>query len=382
MAEKVFKPGGYAYITEKINEAVQNESRTATISGNFEIDEAVRLPSNFTLILQDCHLRMADGSFSNMFVNESHDTEKGRTIAGTDRNISIIGRGNAILDGGKYNGLSEKTQRTNGLPPIWKNNLLLFTNVDGFKISDISCRNQRWWALNFVYCSNGYLGNIDFCANDTAIDETGKEYHGLRRDKYSEVLVKNADGIDLRQGCHDILIENITGFTEDDTVALTGLCGSVEREFSVGGLPSDICNVTIKNVRSAAFCSNVRLLNQGGVKLHDILIDGIYDTADTSPYMDRGIYTVRVGDMHLYGERHATREETYNVTLKNVRGGGRAVVALAGAIDNLVMYGIESFNGAKMLRRDLSRGFYAKKYDFIKKTYKRTSKQHCDNRRT
>ena len=29
----------------------------------------------------------------------------------------------------------------------------------------------------------------------------------------------NADGIDIRRGCRDIVIENITGFTEDDTVA-------------------------------------------------------------------------------------------------------------------------------------------------------------------
>jgi polygalacturonase len=185
-----------------------------------------------------------------MFVNEHHDTEIGKTVDGTDSNISIIGRGEAILDGGKYNGLSEKTQLINGLPPIWKNNLLLFTNVDGFKVEGISCRNQRWWALNFIYCSNGYLGNIDFCACDIGVDENGQEYHGLKRSKYGQVLVKNADGIDLRQGCHDIVIENITGFTEDDTVALTGLNGRLEQAFSVDGLPSDICNVEIKNVRS------------------------------------------------------------------------------------------------------------------------------------
>ena len=211
---EIFKKGGSEYIASEIEKAIKNETRTATISGDWEIERAIRLPSNFTLILEDCHLRMADGSYSNMFVNQNHDTELGRTVAGTDRNISIWGRGRAILDGGKYNGLSEKNHSQNGLPPIWKNNILLFTNVDGFKVSDISCRNQRWWALNFVYCSNGYLGNIDFCANDTAIDENGNEYHGLIRDRYAEVLVKNADGIDLRQGCHDILIENITGFTE------------------------------------------------------------------------------------------------------------------------------------------------------------------------
>ena len=352
MSEQIFLSNGYEYITSQIEAAVADKSRTVTISGNWEIREAIRLPSNFTLILDNCHLRMADGCYANMFVNANHDTDLGRTTAGTDSNISILGRGTAILDGGTYNGLSEKTQRQNGLPPIWKNNLILFTNVDGFKISGLSCRNQRWWALNFVYCANGYIGNIDFCANDTAIDPDGKEYHGLRRDAYDDVLVKNADGVDLRQGCHDIVIENLTGFTEDDSVALTALNGRLERHFAVEGLPSDICRVQIKNIRTAAFCTNVRLLNQGDIKLHDIEIDGVYDMSAQSPHLDRGIFAVRVGDTRLYGTRHSTKDETYNIQIKNVVGGGWYVISLAGEIDHLVMYGIEAVNGAKMLRDD------------------------------
>ena len=349
MQNTSFVKGGTAYINFKIAEALQNESRTAVISGNWEIDEAIRLPSNFTLILENTHLCMADGCYSNMFVNQNHDTETGKTTAGTDRNISILGRGKAILDGGKYNGLSEKTQQKNGLPPIWKNNLLLFTNVDGFQVSNISCYNQRWWALNFIYCANGYIGNIDFCANDLSIDENGCMSHGLTHNGYAEVLVKNADGVDLRQGCHDITIENITGFTEDDSVALTALNGAMERRFAVAGLPSDICNVSIKNIRTAAFCTNVRLLNQGDIKLHDILIDGVEDVSSASPHMDRGLYAVRIGDLHLYGERHSTKEETYNITIRNVRGGGEYVLALAGEIGALVIHGIEAINGTKML---------------------------------
>ena len=317
--------------------------------GNWLVDSAIRIPSNFTLILESCHLKSADGCYSNIFVNEHHDTSLGRTVAGTDRNISIIGRGGAILDGGNYNGLSEKTQLKDGLPPIWKNNLILFTNVDGFHVSGISCRNQRWWALNFIYCANGYLGNIDFCANDAAIDENGKVYHGLKRNRYAEVLVKNANGIDLRQGCHDIVIENLTGFTEDDSVALTGLNGVLEQTFAVEGLPSDICNVTIRNIETAAFCTNVRLLNQGSIKLHNILIDGVCDVSKGSSHMDRGIYAVRIGDTHLYGSRHATCDETYDITVRNVKAGGEYAISLAGEIKNLVMYGIECMGETKML---------------------------------
>lgn len=349
MMYEAFAADGYEYITKKIEDSVRSDTRTAVIEGKWRIDKAVTLPSNFTLILKDCHLVMEDGCFSNMFVNEHHGTELGRTVGGTDTNISIIGRGEAVIDGGAYNGLSESTQMKNGYPPIWKNNLILFTNVDGFKISNISCRNQRWWALNFIYCSNGYLGNIDFCANDTAVDESGNEYHGLKRARYGDVLVKNADGIDLRQGCHDILIENITGFTEDDTIALTGLDGNVEKAFSVDGLSGDICDIEIRNISTASYCTNVRLLNQGGIRLHDILIDGVYDTSATSPHMDRGLHAVRIGDPHLYGARNAFADETYNIKIRNVRGRGDYVLALAGGMSSVSMYGIESFGTAKML---------------------------------
>lgn len=346
---KNFMPGGSAHITRLIDEAVQKGTRTAVVHGNWVIDTAVRLPSHFTLILENCHLRMADGCYSNLFVNEHHDTEIGRTPAGTDHNISIIGRGEAILDGGEYNGLSERTHCKDGLPPIWKNNLVLFTNVDGFKITGLHCRNQRWWALDFIYCANGYLGQLDFCSSDIGVDAEGKIYHGLTQAKYEQILVKNSDGIDLRQGCHDIVIENITGFTEDDSVALTGLNGRLEKAFAVEGMSSDICRVQIRNVATAALCTNVRLLNQSGVKLHDILIDGVEDVSKDSPYMETGIFAVRVGDNRMYGDRHSTCDETYNITVRNVRGGGQHVLSLAGATKNLVFYGIESLGETKML---------------------------------
>lgn len=345
-----FRKGGFEYISGEIEKALRDGTRKVTVTGNWEIDRAVGLPSDFSLTLSDCHLRMADGCFSNMFTNEHCYTTEGRRPEGADRKITIEGAGRAILDGGEYNGLSERNELKDGMPPIWKNNLLLFSNVDGFRISGIECRNMRWWALNFLYCRNGYLGSISFCANDTGIGPDGIPYRGLKRAKYEEVLVKNADGIDLRQGCRDIVIENITGFTEDDTLALTALDGLLERTFRVEGLPSDICNVRIRNVRAAAYCSIVRLLNQGDIKLHDIEIDGVCDMSEGSPHMDRGIYAVRIGDTHMYGPRHATEDETYGITVKNIRGRGDYVLGLCGAVGDLALENIEAAPGTKLIR--------------------------------
>ena len=125
---KEFIRGGAAYIQNLIDEAKRNGIREVTVSGNYEIDKEVRLPSDTTLILKDCHLRLADGSYTNIFVNEHHGTEVGKTLAGTDRDIRILGIGEAILDGGEYNGLSERNSLKDGMPHISHNNLLLFTS--------------------------------------------------------------------------------------------------------------------------------------------------------------------------------------------------------------------------------------------------------------
>lgn len=355
-----FHPNGSEIIQQMIDTSCREGLRAITVTGLHEISAAIRIPSDFTLTLENCHLRMADGVYSNMFVNASHGTPEGRTPEGADRNIIIEGRGRVILDGGEYNGLSEKTHSKNGLPHISLNNILLFTNVDGFTIRNLHVRNQRWWALNFVSCRNGRIQDIDFCADDSWVDDDGSVYHGFgsrtyggteasSRFTYQKIRVKNADGIDLRSGCHDILIENITGFTEDDTIALTGLIGSTEKMYCVEGEEPAIYNVIIRNVLSSAFCANVRLLNQSGVKLYNILVDGVTDTSKDSPHMDRGGTGVRIGDNHLYGTRHATPDETRNITIRNVSSRAGAAMRIAGAMSDCLFENIRNFDGSPIL---------------------------------
>lgn len=342
-----FQKNGAQYIQQQIDAAESAGKHQLTISGNFEIEQTILLPSDFTLVLDDCHLRMADDTFCNMFANKHCRTEIGKTLAGTDHNICIEGRGRAILDGGKYNGLSERNSRKDGNPHISVNNLVLFINVDGFRVSGLHVRNQRWWALNFIYCRYGRISNIDSLSDYTRIDENGNRVEGLLREDYASTYIKNSDGVDLRCGCHDIIIENITGFTEDDTVALTGLPGYMETTYAVEGLSSDMYNIIVRNINSAAYCSNVRLLNQSGVKLYNVLVDGVYDASANSKYMDRGGNGVRVGDLHMYGTRHATADETYNITIRNVVSRAtQAAVNLAGAITNLTLDNISIFDGA------------------------------------
>ena len=62
-----------------------------------------------------------------------------------------------------------------------------------------------------------------------------------------------------------------------------------------------------------------------------------------------GVYGVKIGDTRLYGARHATKEETYNIKVRNVCGKSLYAVYLAGDMSQVSMYGIECYNGCKML---------------------------------
>lgn len=334
---------GAEIIQKMIDNAKADGTNKVVITGSYEIEKTILLPSDFYLVLDNCYLRMADNTFCNMFNNKNCHTEIGATQEGTDRNIVIEGRGNVCIDGGEYNGLHEKISGKDGNPYVTVNNILLFRNVDGFRISGLHIRNMRYWALNFFFCCNGRISNIDFLSDYTNVDENGVRTPYLTLENYNQVYIKNADGIDLRVGCHDIIIENITGFTEDDTVALTGINTGSSSRYAVEGLPTDIYNVIIRNVQSSAYWSNVRLLVQGGVKMYNILVDGVIDTSQNSKYMLRGASAIRIGDRHMYGIRHQTEDELYNITVRNVYSRAENVIRLAGAMKDCLFENIKGY---------------------------------------
>ena len=316
-----FQENGGAYVQGLIREAIEQGNRFCVVTGNWEMEQVVKIPSDFTLILDNCHLRQKDGVICNMFANE-HLEENG-----DDYDIAIEGRGRVILDGGEPNGLNERTRRAT--PEKWPdvksvtiNSLIQMAHVDGIRISGLHIRNQRYWGIVFLFCCHGVVRDIDFRSNDIMIDEEGNRVHGLVRGKYESILVKNSDGVDLRTGCHDFLIENITGFTEDDTVALTALWHGIEKAYYAEGDCLDIRNVIIRNLHSAALCSNVRLLCGDGVKVHDVLIDGVFDASRECRFLDKGYNTVKLGDLHNYSTSLAKYGDMFNITVRNIHCAG------------------------------------------------------------
>ena len=282
------------------------------------IDETVKLPSGVELLIDDAHLTLADGVYANMFANETARTEDCRRLSARQHGITIRGRGRAVLDGGNYNGLSERNSGKDGLPHISYNTTVLFVNVSGVLIENISVVRQRWWGITNVFVTDSVFRNIRFQSDFSRVDEDGVHHPDETPRGYDEIYIKNSDGIDLRVGCHNILIENISGFTEDDSVALTALGGFESKQSLMLAEPNADCDihaVTLRNVSTSTYCANVRLLNDNGYKLYNVTVDGVTSLRFDPEY--RNCHCVRIGDVH-YAQTPSALGDTHHVTVRNV----------------------------------------------------------------
>lgn len=109
----------------------------------WQIDHTILLPSNITIVLDGCHLRLKDNVFENIFRSENMFHADRYSLEYEQRNIQIIGLRNATLDGGLPNGLTEATSNRDGFPSIRYNCLILLHNVNGYVIEGIRLINQR-----------------------------------------------------------------------------------------------------------------------------------------------------------------------------------------------------------------------------------------------
>jgi len=296
------------------------------------IGESIALPSDIEILIDDAHLVLAEGEYLNMFT--IGDPEK-NTASDETRNVTLRGQGRAILDGGVYNGLSEKNCCQEGRPHIHKNTTLLFFNASGLTVENLSLINQRWWAITNIFVHHAVYRNIHFEADFSRVDEDGIHHPDQLPTHYREVYIKNADGIDLRVGCHDFLIENISGFTEDDSIALTAL-GGWERQYGyfIEGGDADIHDVVIKNVATESFCANVRLLNDNGFKLYNVTIDGVRSIQSPRTFENKNC--VRIGDM-VYAESHSALGDTHHITVRNVISTSTFAVSFCkGLVDSVI----------------------------------------------
>lgn len=209
----------------------------------WNIEKTIQIPSDTTIVLLDAHLRLADFTYCNLFANAEESA----------KNIKICGVGSAAVDSGSFNGLKVKNANTFGFGPITDNALMLFAGVDGLTVENLYMEQNRWYCILCVGCTNGRLADIDICAHPNYPD---------------------MGGIRIHSGCHDMLVENITGLTGEDTVII---CADDEDDYLFVS-DGDISNIHIRTVKTnASRCCMVHILAHGGRKIRDILIENLLD---------------------------------------------------------------------------------------------------------
>jgi len=310
----------------------------------WRIARDILLPSDMTVLLVNCRLEMEDDVYSGFFRNTNFTKPETRTPEGRQYNITIKGIGKAVLDGGKANDLCEAVSCKDGHPHVMNNTPILFVNVEGFVIDNICITNQRYWGMRFEYCSRGRITNYFTCvANDR----------------------RNQDGLNLRNGCHDILIENVMGQTGDDLIAFSAIDVTRKDRWNlvVEGEDPSIHDITVRNVSGAAVGHPLIAMRcANGAKLYNILIENAKDIpffapvqlsrAGKQPYPRYGI--VRIGGNGYSTYRTSVMGEICNITVRDITScHSRTAVIVNAMLRDIKLYNI---NGSGTCRSLLSIG--------------------------
>jgi polygalacturonase len=294
------------------------------------IDRAILLPSDFTLLLRDCLVRLAPGTRDNIIRNAGTAKEPMEP----NENIRILGTGNAGLSGGTAAHFDPPGDKSG-----WRTVGVLLCNVKHFTIDGFLMEETQAWGISVENgCAYGRISNIAF--NDSN-------------------KMPNQDGVDVRKGCHDIIIENITGAVGDDAIALTGLRNEKAktnpgiRTMQVGGnLPTDhddIYNITIRNVQAKCVGGHgiIRLLNHDGIRMYNIIVR---DVIDTSTAGERRVQAaVRIGDTRYSSMRKAELGEMFNIVVDTVMTRGRTGVLIKGPLKDSSINTVIGFDGCTNL---------------------------------
>ena len=381
--------------SEILNNAVQNRGADGIVvipprqidetRDYWLLDSAVLLPENTTVILQNAKIKLSDRCRDNFF--RTANCGLGIEDPSPIRNVHIRGEGVCLLEGADHpRATGDSTKLLHAPCPHfpedicniadwvpeerrtpekvsfwdihchsygtdagkegesqygdWRGIGILFANTEDFSISGLRIKDSHGWAISVEACSGGRIEKIDFDAR----------MHKLIDGTYMNM--ENEDGIDIRNGCHHIVISDITGSTGDDVIALTAIASN--STYRPGGSlrsthvmhndwskrEKDIHDIIIKNVIAHSYlCYVIRLL-PAMASVYNVVIDGIIDTQPNQ--LNYG-GTLLLGSADAaYGKNE--RDGMRNITVSNVICNSRRAVNIAGFLTDSVITNIVNRN--------------------------------------
>ncbi|MDD2474322.1 MAG: glycosyl hydrolase family 28 protein [Dysgonamonadaceae bacterium] len=325
-------------------------------SGVWLLDSAILLPSNITVILDNCTIQLSDISRDNMF--RSDNVGIGITDPNWNENIKIIGTGSVLLKGAKnpratgdsFRVLTQDAEksRAEGVYRIsygsdagvkntkqkgdWRNIMILMAYVNGFELNNVKIENSHSWGVSFERVSNAIIENIQIY-NPEVINIGNRE-----------VIVFNKDGVNLRHGCKYFKISNVSGVNGDDLIALSSL--DVEPYYHSNGNinsyqvtttqwrgPMDDTEYIIISNCSTNY-TGVAIRASDEASIHHVYVNGVI-TAERpdipAPY-GGSPYTLLVGGIG-YGKKSEFKK-IHNIFATNLIGDGKNLILIQTPIHN------------------------------------------------
>lgn len=222
--------------------------------GTYNISQAIKIPDDTIIFLNNCTIYLMDDSNDNIFRND--DIDNGNS------NIYIYGRGNARLDGNAKNQDRDVYGTKNN--ESYRYTGVFLCQVNGFEINGIKIGPTHAWGICHQKCSNGEFKNIEFMQNEDT---------------------DNQDGITCGGGAENIKFSNIYGYTGDDHIALNTHDNQDFVYPSIGA--GDIKNININGLEVQNFRA-IRLLTGDGYQLKDITIKNIKVTGPVNTVVTFG----------------------------------------------------------------------------------------------
>ena len=348
------------------------------------LDSAVLLPSNITVILDNCTLQLSDKCRDNMF--RSNNVGSGISNTVWNENINIIGVGDVYLKGAnnpRATGDSGKTLSLNPEKDIketgdwrftygtdsgkeglkqtgdWRNILILMAYVDGFKLKNVNIQNTHAWAVSHERVVNAEISNIRI-DNPIMNAIDGKEHQILNR-----------DGVNLRHGCKNFRIDDLTGKTGDDFIALSTL-GLHSEELEGGtlnstmvtsrkwrGVEDDTENINITNIVCESSTRAIAIRANDVASINNVYINGVI--------FEGGFNAMLVGGRG-YG-KDSQFGKINNIHAMNIIGDGKSLIQIEEAIadcsftnsiyngneEDIIMYKIDKSETANIISHNLIR---------------------------
>lgn len=316
------------------------------------IDSALRLPSNMTVILDNCTLQLSDKSRDNLF--RSENVGLGITDPVWNENIRIYGIGNATLrgasnpratgDGARTLSLNPQAEQEKGnwrvsygsdagKPGLkqtgdWRNIMVLIGYVRNFSLKNIRFENAHGWTVSFERTVGVDISDV------TIFNQEFVTVNGQR------LMTSNKDGINLRQGCKNVRIDNISGVTGDDFIALSNLDtapdipkqngainGSMVTASRWYGPEDDIEDVVITNISCENRYRAIAIRGSDRAGIHHVYISGVIFRAMEERYEALLIGGRGYGDESLPGKIHT-------IQAMNIMGNGQSLVRIQAKVAN------------------------------------------------